>query len=99
MKIKGFVFIIIIAIVGVIGFTQLTVFVVPPIVMVSDGKTLVMLRLKNTSFIDSPDALCERTQGQSTVICRVATLASVLDKAKVLIELPYSDKLDTLSKI
>ncbi len=51
---------ILVAVVVVVAYTQLTLFVVSPIGAVPEGKTVVILRLNKTNFIDSPDALCER---------------------------------------
>lgn len=80
-----------------IAYTQLTIFVVPPIGAVPKGRTVVILRLNITNFIDSPDALCERTQGGVSLLCRGAMLAGVLEKSKILVRLPYSESLYLLS--
>lgn len=83
--------------IGAIAYTQLTLFVIPPIGALPDGKTVVILRLNKTNFIDSPDALCERIQGGVSLLCRGAMLSGVLEKSKILMRLPYSEYLYLVS--
>jgi len=53
MKKKGTILsLIIVAVVVVIAYTQLTLFVIPPIGALPEGKTVVILRLNKTNFID-----------------------------------------------
>jgi hypothetical protein len=80
-----------------IGYTQLTFFVVPPIGAVPDGVTLVMLRGEKTQFIDSADALCERNQGGVSLLCRGIALGAVGKNATILARLPYSSMLYSIS--
>ena len=75
------------------AFTQLTIFVIQPIVAVPEGKTLVILRLNKTKFIDSADAMCNRIQDGVSLLCRGATLAAVSENATILMRLPYSETL------
>ena len=72
-------------------YTQITLFVVPPIGAVPEGRTVVMLRLNKTNFIDSPDAMCDRMQGGVSLLCRGMTMAAVVEKTKIIARLPYSD--------
>ena len=78
-------------------YTQLTIFVVSPIGAVPEGKTLVILRLNNGKFIDSADAMCERLQGNVTLLCRGLMLGAVANNSKILLRLPYSDTLYLIS--
>jgi len=78
-------------IVSAIIVTQITIFVVPPIGAVPEGRTVVMLRLDNTNFIDSPDAMCERIQGGVSLLCRAFAMGSALNNSKILFRLPYMD--------
>lgn len=78
-------------------YTQLTVFVVPPIGAVPEGRTVIILRLKKTDFIDSPDAICDRLQGGVSLLCRGMTMAAVVENSKILVRLPYSDWLYLVS--
>ncbi len=55
---------VILAVLGVLGYTQLTIFVIQPIGAVPEGKTLVILRMNKTEFIDSTDAICFRKMGR-----------------------------------
>jgi len=98
MKKKGTILsLIILAVVVVIAYTQLTLFVVPPIGALPEGKTVVILRLNKTNFIDSPDALCERLQGGVSLLCRGVMMGGVLEKSKIIMRLPYSETLYLMS--
>lgn len=98
MKKKGTILsLIILAVVVVIAYTQLTLFVVPPIGALPEGKTVVILRLNKTNFIDSPDALCERIQGGVSLLCRGVMMGGVLEKSKIIMRLPYNETLYLMS--
>ena len=71
-----------IALIAVAIYTQITLFVVPPIGAVPEGRTVVMLRLNKTNFIDSPDAMCDRMQGGVSLLCRGMTMAAVVEKTR-----------------
>lgn len=88
----------VIAAIGVvIVYTQLTIFVVPPIGALPEGKTIVMTRLNKTEFIDSPDAMCERIQGGVSLLCRGISMAAVVSNATIIARLPYSSWLYSIS--
>ena len=98
MKKKGTILsLIILAVVVVIAYTQLTLFIIPPIGALPEGKTVVILRLNKTNFIDSPDALCVRTQGGVSLLCRGVMMGGVLEKSKIIMRLPYSESLYLMS--
>lgn len=78
-------------------YSQLTIFIVPPIGAIPEGKTVVMLRLNKTEFIDSPDAMCERIQGGVSLLCRGMVMGAVVKNTKILIRLPYADWLYLIS--
>lgn len=80
-----------------IAYSQLTLFVVQPMGAVPDGRTVVMLRLNKTHFIDSADALCERETGSVSLLCRGMMMAAVVNKSKILLRLPYSHSLYLIS--
>lgn len=82
---------IVVLILGVLVFTQITIFVVQPIGALPEGRTLVILRLSNMKFIDSADAMCERLGSGVSILCRSMMLGTVLDKSVVLLKLPYSE--------
>lgn len=77
--------------------SQITLFVVPPIGAVPEGRTVVISRLNKTEFIDSPDAMCERIQGYVSLLCRGMVLGTVLEKSTILLRLPYSEWLYSIS--
>ena len=85
------------AILVVVAYTQLTIFVVQPIGAIPEGKTLIISRLNKTEFIDSADAMCERIQGGVNLMCRVFTLGAVAEKSKIYLRLPYSEWLYLIS--
>ena len=97
MKKKGTILALLIIVILIVGYTQLTFFIVPQIGAVPEGKTVVILRLNKTNFIDSPDAMCERIQGGVSLLCRGVMLAGVLEKSKILVRLPYSEFLYLIS--
>jgi len=86
------------AVIGVlVAYTQFTVFVVPPIGAVPEGRTIVISRLNKINFIDSADAMCERAQGGVSLLCRGMMLAAVSKNATIYLRLPYSDWLYSIS--
>ena len=78
-------------------FSQITLFVIPPIGAIPDGRKVIITRLSNTEFIDSPDAICERIQGGVSLMCRGIVLATVIENSTVLGRLPYSSWLYEIS--
>lgn len=88
---------VVLVVVSLIAYTQLTIFVVPPIGALPEGKTLIILRLNKGEFIDSADAMCERLQGGVNLICRGLMLGAVAKKTKLLLRLPYSETLYLIS--
>ncbi len=90
---KNKLLIIVFILVVLIVFTQITIFVVQPIGAIPDGKTLIMLRMNKTKFIDSADAMCKRTNGNVNLLCRGMMLSAVIDKGIILFRLPYSETL------
>lgn len=84
-------------IISIVVYSQITLFVVQPIGVMPKGRTIVMLRLNKTNFIDSPDALCVRETGNLNLLCRGIMLSGVLKKSTVLFKLPYSKLLYSIS--
>lgn len=78
-------------------YTQLTLFVVQPIGAVPRGRTVVMLRLSGTKFIDSADAMCDRMASGVSLLCRGIVLGKVLENATIIARLPYSQTLYDIS--
>lgn len=84
-------------VVSIIFYTQFTLFVVPPIGAVPEGKTILISRLNITNFVDSSDAMCERTMGGVSLLCRGMFLGGVIEKSKIHARLPYSRTLYLIS--
>jgi len=78
-------------------YTQITIFVIPPIGALPEGRTLVMTRLNKTEFVDSPDAMCERIQGGVNLLCRGMAMGAVAKNATIIARLPYSSWLYKIS--
>lgn len=86
-----------IAFIAIAIYTQISLFVVPPIGALPEGRTVIMLRLNKTNFVDSPDAMCDRMQGGVSLLCRGMIMAAVVEKTKIILRLPYSDWLYLIS--
>lgn len=97
MKQKTVVALVILAVTCILIYTQLTLFVIPPIGALPEGRTVIITRLNKTEFVDSPDAMCERIQGGVSLLCRGMVMSAVVDKATILIRLPYSSWLYSIS--
>jgi hypothetical protein len=97
MKQRTVIKLVILAVAAILVYTQLTIFVIPPMGILPTGKTLIMTRLNTTKFIDSPDAMCERTQGGVSLFCRAMTMGAVMEKGHIITQLPYSSWLYEIS--
>lgn len=94
---KLIIFSVIVVIGIIIGLTQITFFVTQPIGLVPTGKTLVILKLNKTKFIDSADAMCQREMGGVSLLCRMSMLSLITQNSKILLRLPYSETLYKIS--
>jgi len=81
----------------IVLFSQVTFFVIQPIGAIPEGKTLVILRMNKTNFIDSADAMCEREMGGVSLLCRGMMMAAIAKKSTIIIRLPYSETLYNIS--
>ena len=88
---------VVLAVLMVVAYTQLSFFVIQPIGAVPEGKTLLVTRLTKMQFVDSADAMCERLQGGVSLFCRMGAMSAVLDKATILMRMPYSSWLYHIS--
>jgi len=86
----------------------ITIFVVPPIGAVPEGRTVVLLRYSrnekgdrvtlNTKLIDSADAICQRNMGYVNLLCCGMALATVAGGGIILLRLPYSSLLQQIAE-
>lgn len=97
MKIRHTIAIVITAVLILTIYTQITIFVVPPIGALPEGKTVIITRLNKTEFIDSPDGMCDRIQGGVSLLCRGMIIGAVIEKSTILLRLPYSSWLYSIS--
>jgi len=96
-KRTSFFLLVLLLVVGIIFYTQFTIFVVQPIGAVPEGRTLIISRLNGTEFVDSADAMCVRMQGGVSLFCRGMTMAAVAKSATIYSRLPYSETLYLIS--
>jgi hypothetical protein len=83
---------------GIVAYTQLGIFVVQPIGMLPEGKTIIIWRQSaRLHFIDSADGVCLRIQDGVSIICRLAAMAGVVENNPILLRLPYSEALYLVS--
>ena len=68
------------------------IFVVPPMPGYPDGAVLLVRASGAFNIVDSPDAVCERENGDATLMCRDAVV-SVIARSAVLARLPYWETL------
>jgi hypothetical protein len=97
MKNKLSIGLVIAGVLAIVAYTQLTLFVIPPIGALPEGRTVVITRLNVTQFVDSPDAMCERLQGGVSLLCRGLVFGTVIEKATIIAKLPYSSWLYMVS--
>jgi len=80
-----------------VAYTQLTFFVIQPIGVIPDGRTLVIWRTGKLKFIDSADGVCNREFNGVSLLCRIAVFGAVAKNNTVLLKLPYSETLYLIS--
>ncbi|ANK73602.1 hypothetical protein FA04_13825 [Ensifer adhaerens] len=72
------------------------IFVIQPIGAIPEGVTAIVVNIRGLNLIDSPDAFCAR-QGQPNLLCRGMTAAKVANEGKIILRLPYSQTLYSLT--
>jgi len=81
-----------------IASQTLTIFVVQPIGIAPEGRTVVIPRSGQMRFIDSADGLCLRMQGNVNLLCRGMVLARLgAQDTRILARFPYSRSLYRIS--
>lgn len=80
-----------------IAYFTVNVIAIQPIGALPEGKTIVVTKLTNVKFIDSADAICERTAGGVSILCRGLVLARIAEESRILLRLPYNEQLYLLS--
>ena len=81
----------------ILFYTQVTIFVIQPIGAVPEGRTLVIWRTGKLNFIDSADAFCARESNGVSLLCRLAVLSEIAKDDRILLRLPYSETLYSIS--
>jgi len=77
--------------------SEMRVFVVQPIGAIPKGVTVIVYGVEGLRFIDSPDAFCQRKSGGVSLFCRGTTAGKVVREGTILLRLPFSRTLYTLS--
>lgn len=80
-----------------IWLSGIRIIIIQPIGAIPNGVTVIVSGIHNVNFIDSPDAICNRTQGGVSLLCRGATAGAIANKGTILMRLPYSETLFWLS--
>lgn len=65
---------------------------IQPIGAIPNGVTLLVIRVgTQIHFFDSPDAMCMRTSGGVSLLCRMAALSAVAENSSIVLRMPYSE--------
>lgn len=79
-------------------YTQFTILVINPLEGFSDNpKTMLITRMENTRFLDTPEAICRRTDGGLSATCSKAISSRINNGGKVYANFPYADWLYKIS--
>lgn len=83
---------------GTLTYIYTGLFVIQPLGMLPEGKTLWIWRSGKVAFVDSADAICEREMGGVSLLCRMSILGFVAkDPDQIIMRLPYSETLYAIS--
>lgn len=84
-------------------YTQVTIFVIPPTAEHPQGSTLITSRVRyfnyKTSFVDSVERVCRRTQGNASPFCLDTTSQAMSASSKSYMHLPYNRLLHLIGNI
>jgi hypothetical protein len=73
------------------------IIVIQPIGAIPNGVTAIVAGIRGPNFIDSPDAICNRTMGGVSLLCRGMAAARIVNQGYIVARLPYSETLFRLS--
>lgn len=76
-----------------VAYFTVNIIVIQPIGALPEGRTVIVTRLTNVQFIDSADAICQRTMGGVSLLCRGVVLGRIAEEGNILLRLPYSKQL------
>ncbi len=83
----------VVASVVIIAHFALTLFMIQPIGMLPEGRTLVTSRIGLSSLIDGEDAIFERQMGGISLLCRSITIGKYMEETTLFFRSPYSETL------
>jgi len=83
--------VILLILVFIIGYFLIGFYSIQPIGAIPDGVTLVIFRAgTQLQFFDSADAMCERTMGGVSLLCRGMAISAIVENdVPILVRLPY----------
>ena len=81
--------VILLIVIVVIIFTQIGVYTIQPIGALPEGVTAIVWRNSGEPFFNSPDALCLKTMGGVSLLCRGLALGEG-PSDRIIFRLPYS---------
>jgi len=96
-KLRSIIIFIMITLLSVLFYMNFSFFVIQPIGAIPEGKTLLIKRVGKLNFIDSADAICDRTQGGVSLLCRGIILGKIGKESEIYLRLPYSKFLYSIS--
>ncbi|TPL05601.1 hypothetical protein FJ567_00540 [Mesorhizobium sp. B2-4-16] len=73
------------------------IIVIQPIGAIPDGVTAIIAGVEGPNFVDSPDAICNRTMGGVSLLCRGMVAARIVNQGYIVARLPYSETLFRLT--
>jgi hypothetical protein len=81
------------AVVLAIWLGGIRIIVIQPIGALPEGVTAIVAGIRGPNFIDSPDAICARSMGGVSLLCRGMAAARIVKEGTILLRLPYSETL------
>lgn len=79
-------------------YTQFTILIINPLEGFAENpKTMLITRMENTRFLDTPEAICRRTKGELSASCSETISSRINNSVKVYANFPYADWLYRIS--
>jgi hypothetical protein len=85
---RGILVLLLLVAVLVVVYTQVGLYSIQPMGVMPEGVTLLVRRVAGESFFNSPDAVCLRTEGDVSLLCRSRVLAETPDD-RVILKFPF----------
>lgn len=69
------------------------IIVIQPNGALPDGFTAIVAGVENVNLVDSPEAICARSEGEASLLCPGSEASAIAEKGTILLRLPYSETL------